>query len=108
MKRIEHYANLGHYVSNFGILHVRPLPRHGQGAYRDRIARQKTENRYVGRLSVRKGSGHQMNGNNLDNFFDMSMDDEGRLVKVKEENDYLSAELNEQLLKDYDIAGMVL
>lgn len=103
VRHIEHYANLGDYVSLFGILHFRPLPKNN--LYLSAAARQEIQNRYVGRLFVRKGSGHQFNGNYLDDFFTMDMDEEGTLTRVREENDFMSSELNEHLLKNYDIAG---
>lgn len=108
VKYIEHYANLGDYVSMFGILNFRPLPRKAdlkKQSEQAKAAQEKIVNRYVGRLFVRKGSGHQMNGNYLDNFFEMEMDDQGKLTKVKEDNAYMSGKLNEALLEGYDIVG---
>ncbi|KAK5073293.1 hypothetical protein LTR70_010321 [Exophiala xenobiotica] len=107
VKHIEHYANLGDWVSLFGILHFRPLPKPGKNPYSSKQARKEMENRYVGRLFVRKGSGHQMNGNYLDYYFPMSTDDKDRLVAVKDDNDFMSSELNEQILADCDIASKV-
>jgi len=107
VKHIEHYANLGDWVSLFGILHFRPLPKPGKTRYVSQQAREEMENRYVGRLFVRKGSGHQLNGNYLDDYFTMSTDDQDRLVAVRDENDFMSSELNEQILADYDIASKV-
>lgn len=104
-KHIEHYANLEDYVSLFGILHFRPLPRRKQ--QQDAKARTEIKNRYVGRLFVREGSGHQMNGNYLDDFFAMDMNAEGRLTNVKEENSVMSGKLNEQLFQEYDIVSNV-
>lgn len=104
-KHIEHYANLEDYVSLFGILHFRPLPRYSR--YQNAKVRAEIENRYVGRLFVRRGSGHQMNGNYLDDFFAMNMNTEGKLTSVKENNDVMDGELNEQLFQDYDIVSNV-
>ena len=53
-KHIEHYANTADYVSLFGILHFRPLP--VEAKYESANAREQIENRYVGRLFIRKGS----------------------------------------------------
>lgn len=105
-KHIEHYANLGDYVSLFGILHFRPLPRYAK--YQNAKAREKIENRYVGRLFVRAGSGHQMNGNYLDDFFTMDLDDDGKLVSVREDNDFMSSELDAVLLEDHDIVSDIV
>lgn len=108
IKHIEHYANMGDYVSLFGILNFRPLPHTALPMKRTNSAKEMQEeivNRYVGRLFVRKGSGHQMNGNYLDNFFEMEMNENGKLTKVKEENEYMSGKLNEILLDHYDIVG---
>lgn len=108
VKHIEHYANLGDYVSMFGILNFRRLPHKAQLRKQSEAAKEAQEeifNRFVGRLFVRKGSGHQMNGNYLDNFFEMEMDEKGKLTKVKEQNAYMSGTLNEELLDGYDIVG---
>lgn len=118
VKHIEHYANLGDYVALFGILHFRPLPMRRKGVglglasklglgkeNRDvdgaSAAQEMIENTYIGRLFVRKGSGHQMNGNYLDNFF--AMDEE--LRAVLEENEFMSSELNEEIFEGYEIAS---
>ncbi|KAK5104435.1 hypothetical protein LTS08_002324 [Lithohypha guttulata] len=105
IQHIEHYANLGDYVGLFGILHFRPLPlkaHHQPGQVQEKIV-----NRYVGRLFARAGSGHQMNGNYLDNFFEMDLDKNGRPNKVKENNEYMDGVLNEELLEGYQIIGKV-
>ena len=107
VKHIEHYANLGDWVSLFGILHFRPLPKHGNMDYSARQARQMIENRYVGRLFVRKGSGHQLNLHYLDYYFPMTTDDKDRLVEVEDSNEFMNSELNEQILTDYEIASKV-
>lgn len=125
VKHIEHYANLGDYVSLFGILHFRPLPmRKGQKAIQGgrlktqtsqnrgenangkaitttTMTREVIENTYIGRLFVRKGSGHQMNGNYLDNFFAMNSE----LTHVLEDNEFMDSELNEEIFESYDIAS---
>jgi len=99
IKHIEHYANLKDYVSLFGILHFRPIPHGAQHV--DAYERKGTVNIYVGRLFARKGGGHQMNRNYLDSYF--AMDPE--LKEVLEDNDFMSSELNEELLGEYDIAS---
>lgn len=104
IRHIEHYANLGDYVSLFGILHFRPLP-WKIGGYQSAQDRQEVVDRYVGRLFVRNGSGHQMNGNYLDNFFEMSLDQAGKLESVCENNEYMDGELDEDLLACNDIAS---
>lgn len=112
---VEHYANMGDYVALFGILHFRPLPmlrrrmgagmRNGggyeNGASTALTTREMVENTYVGRLFVRKGSGHQMNGNYLDNFF--ALDQESKTVE--EDNEFMNSELNEEVFEGYDIAS---
>ncbi|KAJ9664361.1 hypothetical protein H2198_000290 [Neophaeococcomyces mojaviensis] len=99
IKYIEHYANLGDYVSLFGILHFRPLPRHPR--YMKPNQMEKIGNRYVGRLFVRKGSGHQMNRNYLDNYFAMDSDS----TAVLEDNDFMSSEVNQDLVAEYDVVS---
>ena len=74
------------------------------GGYTSHEARVEIENRYVGRLFVRKGSGHQMNGNYLDEFFTMGVED-GELTEVLEENDFMSSEVNEMIFEKYDIVS---
>lgn len=106
IRHVEHYANLGDYVALFGILHFRPLPWKG-GGYRSAQVSREIINRYVGRLFVRKGSGHQLNGNYLDSFFEMEVDETGRPVNVRNSNEYMDGELNEDLLVRNDIAGKV-
>lgn len=105
VRHIEHYANTEDYVALFGILHFRPIPRAGNAAYHDNEARQRVENTYVGRMFVRKGSGHQMNGNYLDDCFAMKSDEQGRLLRVKECNDFMSSNLNEEIFAQYEIAS---
>lgn len=106
IRYIEHYANLGDYVSLFGILNFRPLPY--KIDHQSTAVSKELRNRYVGRLFLRKGSGHQMNGNYLDNFFEMATGPNGELLKVKEDNEFMSAELNESLLQNDDVAGKIL
>lgn len=117
VKHIEHYANMGDYVALFGILHFRPLPtmrrrfgasRKNDGGYENgalvsptMTAREMVENTYVGRLFVRKGSGHQMNGNYLDNFFTL----DGESKTVEDDNEFMNSELNEEVFEGYDIAS---
>ena len=55
----------------------------------------------MGKLFVRQQSGHQLNGNYLDNFFEMDEDFDGQLTGVKEDNEYMSANVDEVLLKNY-------
>lgn len=97
IRHIEHYANAGDYVSRFGILNFRPLPQTNQPI---NVQRQRAiENRYVGKLFVRKGTGHQLNGHYLDEFFAMDT----TLTEVMEHNPNMDAELDEELLDDYEI-----
>ena len=59
---------------------------------------KKIEN--VGRLFVREGSGHQMNGNYLDDWFEM----DEKLERVKEDNMVMGQFLDEELLEGFDVA----
>lgn len=97
IEHVEHYANSGDYVCRFGILHFRPLPNANQAVNPQN--QQIVENRYVGRLFIRRGTGHQLNGNYLDDFFTMDQD----LTKVEDQNANMDAELDKTLLDDYGI-----
>jgi len=77
----------------------------GTAAYHDNEARERVENVYVGRMFVRKASGHQMNGNYLDNCFVMTNDAQGRLLQVEEDNDFMSSDLNEEIFAQNEIAS---
>lgn len=54
VKHVEHYVNTGDWVSKFGILHFLV-----------------EKSRFYGRVYARPDTGHQLNGNYLDNMFTM-------------------------------------
>ncbi len=86
VKHIEHYAKSGDWVSRFGILHFRSKPVRADPtlpASRD----NEEQNRFFGRLFIRHGSGHQLNGNYLDNMFEMEED----MSRVKDGNEFMDA-----------------
>ena len=59
----------------------------------------------MGKLFVRQQSGHQLNGNYLDNLFEMDENCDGQLTVVKEDNEYMSANVDEFLWQNYDALG---
>ena len=71
IRHIEHYANHGDFVSVWGVLNFIKL-----------------SSRYMGRLFVRQGSGHQLNQHYLDNMFPLGPDG-----KALESNDFMDAEV---------------
>ena len=106
IRHIEHYANMGDYVSRFGILNFRSLP--WKTKINNKVSRtlvQKQKGQYVGKLFVRQQSGHQLNGNYLDNLFEMDENCDGQLTVVKEDNEYMSANVDEFLWQNYDALG---
>jgi len=67
IRHIEHYANTRDFVSVWGVLNFIHVP-----------------NRFMGRLFVRDGAGHQLNQHYLDNMFPIGPDG-----KVIENNDFM-------------------
>lgn len=67
IRHIEHYANIRDFVSVWGVLNFIHVP-----------------NRFMGRLFVRDGAGHQFNQHYLDNMFPIGPDG-----KVIENNDFM-------------------
>ena len=112
---IEHYANTRDWVSRFGVLRFRQMPNLSrvkqQSAAKERgKAKTKTpqktigtvaqlgEMQYVGRLFLREESGHQLNGNYLDNFFTMDQ----HLTIVQDGNAYMDMLLDEVYFEQSD------
>ncbi len=79
VKHIEHYVNTFDWVSKFGILYYRA----------DR-------SRFYGRLYERPDSGHQLNGNYLDNMFTM----DSSLQHVLETNPFVESIQGGKKVKD--------
>lgn len=73
IRHIEHYANSGDFVSQFGVL------------YFSKKRNQQLENRFVGRVFEREGSGHMFCQHYLDTMFVM----EGG--KVAEDNEFMDS-----------------
>ena len=73
IRYIEHYANSGDFVSKWGVLNFI-----GSSSHRD--------NRFVGRLFKREGSGHQFNQHYLDNMFPLA----APRGAVKDDNDFIN------------------
>jgi hypothetical protein len=111
IKHTEHYANTQDWVSRFGVLHFRawgltkPMPvQHGLHGVLDRLKRAATgdnsptalRNRFVGRLFLRKGSGHQMNQHYMDNIFTMNAANN----KVLEGNSFMDQVIDETNLDE--------
>ncbi|KAI9840115.1 MAG: hypothetical protein M1837_001919 [Sclerophora amabilis] len=72
IRHIEHYANSEEFVSRWGILNFT----------RSNV---QNDNRFVGRLFVRKGSGHLFNQHYLDNMFSVDPDTK----RVKDSNAFM-------------------
>ncbi|RHZ53247.1 uncharacterized protein CDV56_103957 [Aspergillus thermomutatus] len=75
IRRIEHYANSKDFVSVWGILNFASIP-----------------NRYMGRVFVRPGSGHQFIQHHLDTMFTLGKD-----MKTLDTNDFMEMEVEVQL-----------
>lgn len=84
---IEHYANTGDFVSRYGVLYFAQRIKHRKSS---RLNPSKdtdeAENRYVGTVFKRKGSGHMFNQHYLANMF--TMDDNN---KVADRNDFMDS-----------------
>ncbi|KAF7164262.1 hypothetical protein CNMCM5623_008902 [Aspergillus felis] len=74
IRRIEHYANSKDFVSVWGILNFANIP-----------------NRYMGRVFVRPGSGHQFVQHHLDTMFTLGKD-----MKTLDTNDFMEMEVEVQ------------
>jgi hypothetical protein len=74
IRRIEHYANSRDFVSVWGILNFANIP-----------------NRYMGRVFVRPGSGHQFVQHHLDTMFTLGKD-----MKVLDTNEFMEMEVEVQ------------
>ncbi|KAF4216160.1 hypothetical protein CNMCM8980_007468 [Aspergillus fumigatiaffinis] len=74
IRRIEHYANSKDFVSVWGILNFANIP-----------------NRYMGRVFVRPGSGHQFIQHHLDTMFTLGKD-----MKTLDTNDFMEMEVKVQ------------
>ncbi|GAB7346714.1 hypothetical protein MBLNU459_g1828t1 [Dothideomycetes sp. NU459] len=72
IKHIEHYANRGDFVAQWGVLHFIHLP-----------------NRFMGKLFERPGTGHLLNQHYLDYMF--PLDAEG--TRCAESNDFMDSEV---------------
>ena len=90
IKHIEHYANSGDWVSRFGILHFRSIRVAVNSPVPDATPNPTVENRFSGKLFKREASGHQLNGNYLDNMFEM--DEE--MTKVLETNEFMESSVD--------------
>jgi hypothetical protein len=73
IRHIEHYANSGDFVSQFGVLNF------------SKRGELQSENRYVGQVFERKGSGHMFCQHYLDTMFLMEGD------KVAEHNAFMDS-----------------
>lgn len=71
IRRIEHYANSKDFVSVWGILNFADIP-----------------NRYMGRVFVRPGSGHQFIQHHLDTMFTLGED-----MKTLDTNEFMEMEV---------------
>jgi hypothetical protein len=74
IRRIEHYANSKDFVSVWGILNFANIP-----------------NRYMGRVFVRPGSGHQFIQHHLDTMFTLGKD-----MKTLDTNNFMEMEVEVQ------------
>ena len=73
VRYIEHYANSEDFVSRWGVLNFAGSDSH-------------TDNRFVGRLFKRDGSGHQLNQHYLDNMFPLETPN----GPVQEDSDFMN------------------
>jgi hypothetical protein len=75
---IEHYANDRDFVSRWGVLN-----------YTEKSSRDKLEleNKFIGRVFKRSGSGHQFNQHYLDNIF--PLDTNGQSVREPRPGDFM-------------------
>jgi hypothetical protein len=90
IKHIEHYANTGDWVSRFGVLHFRFKRVAVSNLVPDGPPNPTAENRFYGKLFKREGSGHQLNGNYLDNMFEM----DERMTQVLETNQFMESSVD--------------
>lgn len=77
---IEHYANSKEFVSRWGVLH-----------FTRRVTEDPLENRFMGRVFERPGSGHLFNQHYLDNMF--PLDPTGRFVRGLTDGDFMEMDV---------------
>jgi hypothetical protein len=77
---IEHYANSKDFVSRWGVLH-----------FTRRVTEDPLENRFMGRVFERPGSGHLFNQHYLDNMF--PLDPTGQFVRGLADGDFMEMDV---------------
>jgi hypothetical protein len=89
LKHIEHYANSGDPISMFGVLNF--------------IYSRAHDNRFVGKLFERKGSGHMLNQHYLDYMFTLDT----TTLEVKEDNEFMNSEVDLEIVMNDGVNGHV-
>jgi hypothetical protein len=90
IKNIEHYANSGDTVSMWGVLNF--------------IYSRSHDNRFVGKLFERTGSGHMLNQHYLDNMF--TLDPE--TLRVLDSNPFMETEVDVETVMNDIVNGIGL
>lgn len=113
IQHVEHYANTGDWVARFGVIFFRGLDRWrpcthvqkalpvsgvaaGAGISKDEEEHVDLRNRFVGKLFLRDGSGHQFNQHYLTNLFTM---DRGNNI-VLDSNPFMRSDVSDEAYQD--------
>lgn len=89
LRHVEHYANSNDIISRWGVLHFTESAEH-------------RNNRFIGRVFERKGSGHMLNQHYLDNMFAM----DPSTGRVRDTNEFMetTVDIDDQMVMDREPA----